>query len=65
MPENTTVYLSGKDNIIDSKRVDTYLTHNGISSVFMKDLDHASFLFAPKWQKEIISTITNYANQKV
>ncbi|KAI8890655.1 hypothetical protein K501DRAFT_168253 [Backusella circina FSU 941] len=65
MPENTTVYLSGKDNIIDSTRVDTYLTHNGINSVFMKDLDHASFLFAPKWQKEIISTIVLYSNQKV
>lgn len=63
MPENTKVFLSEKDNIIDSTRVDTYLNHHGVDTVVMKGLDHASFLFFPSWQKEILATINQFVNQ--
>ncbi|KAI9355198.1 Alpha/Beta hydrolase protein [Pilaira anomala] len=64
MPKNTKVFLSENDNIVDSARVDSYLNHHGIESIVMKDLDHASFLFKPFWQKEILDTIQQYVNQK-
>lgn len=64
MPKNTKVFLSENDNIVDSARVDSYLNHHGIESIVMKDLDHASFLFKPFWQKEILDTIQQYINQK-
>lgn len=60
MPENTRVFLSEKDNIIDSMRVDTYLNHHGVESTVMKGLDHASFLFYPSWQNEILTTIRQF-----
>lgn len=60
MPTKTKVYLSELDNIIDSDRVDTYLNHHGIDTTYMKGLDHASFLFDPEWQKDILSTIRHF-----
>ncbi|KAG0783190.1 hypothetical protein G6F22_008790 [Rhizopus arrhizus] len=62
MPYNTKVYLSENDNIIDSSRVDTYLNHHGLDSTIMKGLDHASFLFYPTWQEEILSTVRKYVS---
>lgn len=60
MPENTKIYLSEKDNIIDSDRVDTYLAGHGLDTITMKGLDHASFLFYPSWQNQIIDNINQY-----
>ncbi|RCI05517.1 hypothetical protein CU098_013428 [Rhizopus stolonifer] len=60
MPENTKIFLSEKDNIIDSMRVDTYLNRHGIESTIMKGLDHASFLFYPSWQNQILDTIQRF-----
>lgn len=60
MPENTKIYLSEKDNIIDSRRVDVYLNHHGIDTTLMKGLDHASFLFYPSWQTQIVDKINQY-----
>lgn len=64
MPENTKVFLSEKDNIVDSLRVDTYLNHHGINSIVMKGLDHALFLLYPSWQNQIVETAHEYASQK-
>lgn len=64
MPENTKVFLSEKDNIIDSNRVDTYLNHHGIDATVMKGLDHASFLFHPSWQNEMLASINKFVCQK-
>lgn len=64
MPKNTKVFLSEKDNIIDSMRVDTYLNHHGVDSTIMKGLDHASFLFYPSWQNEILEAIRQFSEAK-
>ncbi|KAF1803958.1 hypothetical protein FB192DRAFT_1277427 [Mucor lusitanicus] len=64
MPDNTKVFLSEKDNIIDSNRVDTYLSHHGVDATVMKGLDHASFLFYPSWQNEMLASINNFICQK-
>ncbi|CAO3615158.1 unnamed protein product [Mucor fragilis] len=64
MPDNTKVFLSEKDNIIDSNRVDTYLSHHGIDATVMKGLDHASFLFYPSWQNEMLASVNNFICQK-
>jgi hypothetical protein len=64
MPKNTKVFLSEKDNIVDSMRVDTYLNHHGIDATVMKGLDHASFLFHRSWQNEMLATIHQFVNQK-
>jgi hypothetical protein len=62
MPKNTKVFLSEKDNIIDSMRVDTYLNHHGVDCTIMKGLDHASFLFYPSWQNEILEAIDQFSS---
>ncbi|KAI9302029.1 Alpha/Beta hydrolase protein [Cunninghamella echinulata] len=60
MPSKTKVYLSEMDNIVNSSRVNQYLTKNRIDNEVMDGLDHASFLFYPSWQKKIISTIQDF-----
>lgn len=60
MPSKTKVYLSEMDNIVNSSRVNQYLTKNRIDNEVMDGLDHASFLFYPSWQKKIISTIHDF-----
>ncbi|KAI9486204.1 MAG: hypothetical protein EXX96DRAFT_592968 [Benjaminiella poitrasii] len=60
LPKQTKVYLSEKDNIVDSKRVDRYLHCQGLDAVTMQGLDHASFLFYPRWQNDILETIRQF-----
>ncbi|ORE12576.1 hypothetical protein BCV71DRAFT_246819 [Rhizopus microsporus] len=62
MPENTKVYLSEKDNIVNSLRVNDYLNRHGIDSTVMQGLDHASFLFHSIWKNEILMTINKYTS---
>lgn len=64
MPKNTKVFLSEKDNIVDSPRVDKYLNHHGIDTTVMKDLDHAIFLFHPSWQNQVIDVVKQYITPK-
>ncbi|KAL0082080.1 hypothetical protein J3Q64DRAFT_1633538 [Phycomyces blakesleeanus] len=60
LPRNTKIFLSENDSIVDSLRVDRYLTHHGIDSVVMKDLEHASFLFYSSWEDKILKTINDF-----
>ncbi|KAI8988526.1 hypothetical protein BDF20DRAFT_905061 [Mycotypha africana] len=60
LPKNTMVYLSEKDNIVESMRVNAYLSRNGVNTVVMKGLDHASFLFSSSWQNDMLSTIQRF-----
>ncbi|KAI7897493.1 uncharacterized protein BX663DRAFT_445012 [Cokeromyces recurvatus] len=64
MPKNVKVYLSELDNIVNSKRVDLYLNHHGLDAVVMKGLDHASLLFYPNWQNDILATIQRFINDE-
>ncbi|KAI8384936.1 Alpha/Beta hydrolase protein [Radiomyces spectabilis] len=60
MPERTTVFLSEKDNIIDSSRVAAYLQEHQIKMTLMENLDHASFLINAGWERRIVETVGEY-----
>ncbi|KAI9019487.1 Alpha/Beta hydrolase protein [Phycomyces nitens] len=62
MPQNIKVFLSENDSIVDSLRVDRYLTHHGVDSVVMEGLEHASFLFYNSWGDKILKTINDFTN---
>ncbi|OZJ06435.1 hypothetical protein BZG36_00485 [Bifiguratus adelaidae] len=58
---NTTVFLSEWDNLINSPRVYDYLMANGVETVLMPGLDHASFLVHPlPWMHNIIDKVRYY-----
>ncbi|KAI8332868.1 Alpha/Beta hydrolase protein [Chlamydoabsidia padenii] len=60
LPHQTKVFLSERDNIVNSPRVNAYLSNHGVNTELMSGLDHASFLIYPSWQQHIISTISDY-----
>jgi hypothetical protein len=60
LPHHSKVFLSERDNIVNSPRVNAYLKKHGVSTELMPGLDHASFLMYPAWQQQIIETISDY-----
>ncbi|KAL1918359.1 uncharacterized protein VTP21DRAFT_3019 [Calcarisporiella thermophila] len=57
----TVVYLSEKDNIINSPKVYTYLKELGIETYLMPKLDHAMFVLHPGWENRVVESVRKVA----
>lgn len=60
IPKTTKVFLSERDNIVNSSRVLSYLHKHGVDCVMMPKLDHGWFLFKSAWQQQILDTVSEY-----
>ncbi|KNC99413.1 uncharacterized protein SPPG_05654 [Spizellomyces punctatus DAOM BR117] len=57
LPSSAHIFLAGKDNIIDTSTVKTYLDDHDASYTYYENLDHAQFLLSEKIEWEIVDKI--------
>ncbi|ORY03200.1 alpha/beta-hydrolase [Basidiobolus meristosporus CBS 931.73] len=57
IPKKTFVYLSENDLLVPTKAVAQYLNDTNVHCRVFSGLDHASFLFSPKEENEIVENI--------
>jgi pimeloyl-ACP methyl ester carboxylesterase len=60
--DQTSVYLSEKDLLVPSLKVADYLRDRGVDQQLMP-LDHAQFLFSPRWQQSIVADVVRYTQR--
>ncbi|KAI9259608.1 Alpha/Beta hydrolase protein [Phascolomyces articulosus] len=54
---NTTVYLSECDVIVNAQQIEKYLKKRTIDTTMMKNMEHAGYLTQPVWLQRILSDI--------
>jgi len=60
MPEQSVVMLSGKDSIVPSPEVRSYLDSHQVPVIYNENLKHAEFLVCPDLQKKFLERLYRF-----